>query len=356
LNGGSTTAVTSDADGNTLTDTSGRVNTWDSQNRLVSCTQNGTTSTFTYGADGLRRSSTVNNITTYYAYDGQTLIREMKKNSSTGALFNTATYLQGPQGGECRIDETQVNENYTSPLTYAQGVRGQTSWYIYDGLGSVQDEFRITGPGSGGATSAYAFTASPKYDVYGLTRSNPGTASSRQGFVGGLGHVSDTETGLIYMRARYYDPSIGRFESEDPGLSGDNWFLYCDDNPVDRVDSTGKSFEWINSVISGPDWFIKGITQAAQEGQESLAEYMEENFKLSMNITRGLGAGVGGSLQLRLMLRSAVLDSLIDDEEEIGVGSYESVGEIGTLIGEAAEGELADMATGEVLATFTSLL
>jgi len=51
-----------------LTDTSGRVNTWDSQNRLVSCTKGGVTSSFTYGADGLRRSSTVNGITTYYVH------------------------------------------------------------------------------------------------------------------------------------------------------------------------------------------------------------------------------------------------------------------------------------------------
>ena len=67
--------------------------TWDSQNRLVSCVYKGTTSTFKYGADGLSRSSTLNGVTTYYAYDGQTLIREMHKNVTTGALYNTATYL-----------------------------------------------------------------------------------------------------------------------------------------------------------------------------------------------------------------------------------------------------------------------
>ena len=50
--------VASHADGNTLTDTGGRTMTWDSQNRMTSCTYQGTTSTFTYGADGLRRSST----------------------------------------------------------------------------------------------------------------------------------------------------------------------------------------------------------------------------------------------------------------------------------------------------------
>ena len=92
-NSGAASAVTSDADGNPLTDSAGRVMTWDSQNRLVSCAYGSSTTANTYGADGLRRSSTLNGVTTYYAYDGQTLIREMHKNVTTGALYNTATYL-----------------------------------------------------------------------------------------------------------------------------------------------------------------------------------------------------------------------------------------------------------------------
>ncbi len=67
-NGAGASAVTSDADGNTLTDTSGRTNVWDSQNRLVSSTKGGVTSSFTYGADGLRRLATVNGVTTYYVH------------------------------------------------------------------------------------------------------------------------------------------------------------------------------------------------------------------------------------------------------------------------------------------------
>ena len=34
--------------------------------------------------------------------------------------------------------------------------------------------------------------------------------------VGYTGHQSDTETGLVYMKARYYDPHVGRFYSNDP--------------------------------------------------------------------------------------------------------------------------------------------
>jgi len=82
-------------------------------------------------------------------------------------------------------------------------------------------------------------TSSPKYDVYGAVRANPGVATSKQGFVGSLGHVSD-DTGLVYMRARYYDPNLGRFASEDPGYSGTNWFIYCGDNPVGNYDFNGR--------------------------------------------------------------------------------------------------------------------
>lgn len=61
-----------------------------------------------------------------------------------------------------------------------------------------------------------------------------------QGYCGNLGHRTDDESALVYMRARYCEPSTGRFVSEDPGKNSTNWFLYCSDNPVNRVDSSGK--------------------------------------------------------------------------------------------------------------------
>jgi hypothetical protein len=44
-------------------------------------------------------------------------------------------------------------------------------------------------------------TATRKYDVYGAVRSSTGTSTSKHKFVGCLGHMSEDETGLIYMRA-----------------------------------------------------------------------------------------------------------------------------------------------------------
>ena len=247
-----------DADGNTLVG-NGRTNTWDSQNRLASCVVGNSTTSYTYGADGLRRhmftyqqfqahplthGATSQDVTldpgpaldigTSYAYDGTMLVREGHTQTANGtsslpSANVTATYFIGARGPEYRRDDTQ-------PQTDAQGHRvTKARWYVYDGLGSVVGEVDPLGN----------LTSSPKYDVYGAVRANGGTATSKQGFVGGLGHVSD-DTGLVYMRARYMDPQTGRFVSEDPGKQGPNWFAYCHDNPVRFTDQSGKAAgDWV---------------------------------------------------------------------------------------------------------------
>ena len=53
------------------------------------------------------------------------------------------------------------------------------------------------------------------------------------------GEYYDTETGTYYLRARSYDPAIGRFTAEDPIRDGLNWYSYCGGNPVMFVDPTG---------------------------------------------------------------------------------------------------------------------
>lgn len=53
------------------------------------------------------------------------------------------------------------------------------------------------------------------------------------------GEYHDKETGNIYLRARYYDPSIGRFISVDPIKDGTNWYVYCSNNPIAFVDPSG---------------------------------------------------------------------------------------------------------------------
>lgn len=47
-------------------------------------------------------------------------------------------------------------------------------------------------------------------------------------------------TGPIYSNARYYDPTTGRFFTEDPSRKGVNWYAYCENNPVNVTDPTGR--------------------------------------------------------------------------------------------------------------------
>ena len=53
------------------------------------------------------------------------------------------------------------------------------------------------------------------------------------------GEYFDEETGFVYLRARYYSPDTGRFVSENPIKDGNNWYVYCGNNPLCFLDSTG---------------------------------------------------------------------------------------------------------------------
>ena len=175
--------------------------------------------------DGLRRSMTVNNgtgsATTDYLLDGQNVVQELNETNSGGVrtLTPIATYCSGPRGVEYRED--------------ASGRK----WYIYDGLGSVVAE---VDSGQSSTDGSVTVTATRAYNAYGAVRSSGGTSASNHKFCGQLGHTADDSTGLTYMRARYYDPAIGRFASEDPVGHGVNWYVYCGNNPVNATDPSGN--------------------------------------------------------------------------------------------------------------------
>jgi RHS repeat-associated protein len=116
-------------------------------------------------------------------------------------------------------------------------------WFVYDGLGSCR---ALVKPNAQGTEAV--LVARYDYDVYGAVRTQSGSSSNKFKYVAGIGHPTDEETGLIYMRARYYDPQIGRFIGEDPSQEGANWFAYVNDDPANKVDKTGKTIDTAQDV------------------------------------------------------------------------------------------------------------
>lgn len=74
-----------------------------------------------------------------------------------------------------------------------------------------------------------------KYDSFGNERTESTSANPFRY----NGEYTDLSSGLIYLRNRYYDPSIGRFISEDPIKDGLNWYVYANNNPIMFFDPFG---------------------------------------------------------------------------------------------------------------------
>jgi len=130
------------------------------------------------------------------------------------------------------------------------GAYNITSYYIYDGIGLVA---KMTPSGSAyfyhydGSGNTIAMTDSSgnmvnkyAYDEFGNLVNVEESVPNPFLFVGQYG-VMDDDNGLLYMRARYYDPQVGRFINKDPisYLGGLNLFTYVGNDPVDFIDPLG---------------------------------------------------------------------------------------------------------------------
>jgi hypothetical protein len=108
------------------------------------------------------------------------------------------------------------------------------------------------------------------------------------------------------MRARYYEPTSGRFVREDPAKSGLNWFAYAEGNPILKVDPDGKSpipgvlawwFVVTSAVIGSCAGFLVGFQFAVGIIQQDDPTF---NPRLETALIGAFGAGslmgIGGVL------------------------------------------------------------
>jgi RHS repeat-associated protein len=229
-----------DSNGNTLTSVTGSNTStyaWDFENRLTSVTLPGAggTVSFKYDPFGRRIYKSSSSATSVYAYDGDNLVEET---NATGTVV-------------ARYEQTQ---NIDEPLAMLRS--STTSYFHADGLGSV------TSLSSAAGSIANTYT----YDSFGKLTASTGSLVNPFQYTA---RESDTETGLYYYRARYYDPAPGRFISEDRiGFDGGvDFYAYVENAPTILIDPYGlDSSPWgpilnrLGPVFGGPRVPTPGVT------------------------------------------------------------------------------------------------
>ena len=86
-----------------------------------------------------------------------------------------------------------------------------------------------------------------------------GTWKGPSGYGGAFGYQEDSN-GLHLLGHRYYDSTTGRFLTRDPIRDGQNWYSYCENDPVSRTDSTGLT--WYYDQRTGYLWWDNPKTEA----------------------------------------------------------------------------------------------
>jgi len=208
---------------------------------------------YTYDAAGRRSSKTVNGQTTNHLWDGSNIVCE------SGA--EQGTYYRG------------IN-------MIAQNAGGSISYYVYNAHGDTTSLLNS----SGSVLKTY------NNDSFGNNIENATSGASTPFRYNG--QYTDIDTGLIYLRNRYYDPSIGRFTQEDPAKDGLNWYVYCANDPVNMVDPQGLAPGYWYKANALLDTSVQH-TEQEERNMDSAIQAYKDGFlteeQLSKNIVQNGG-------------------------------------------------------------------
>jgi RHS repeat-associated protein len=189
---------------------------YDERNHIKKVTKDGKEVSYKYNGDGLLYERTENCITSRFYYDGNNLIAEGTVQADSSSV-KKAEYLYGNQ------------------LVSKDSNTGAKAYYTFNGHGDVKELRDATG----GLLNQYS------YDIWGNSQAIIETDKENPFLYSG--EYWDKATSLQYLRARWYDPSLGRFISEDT-YAGDyknplslNLYSYVENNPLKYWDPSGHT-------------------------------------------------------------------------------------------------------------------
>ena len=259
---------------------------WDFENRLVEVvTPGGDEVSYEYDSDGVRVSATVSGEKTEFLVD---------KNRAYAQVLEE--YVDG---------EATVRYVHGLDLISQEG-EGQQSVYLVDGLGST----RVLTDEIGAVINTYS------YDAFGNLINSTGGTENKYLFAG---EQFDEDLQQYYLRARFYDPSLGRFTRRDT-YEGDKFepltlhkYLYTGGNPVNAIDPTGLYRLELRYRGNHADIFITDVngTRAYWAGPEN----NDEDFATAFGIYFvGGDAGFG-----KIVQRNSIEDEIVTEHAHVQV-------------------------------------
>ncbi|MCT4541836.1 RHS repeat-associated core domain-containing protein [Pseudomonas aeruginosa] len=154
------------------------------------------------------------------------------------------------------------------------------------------------------------------------------------------GHVGDSETDLMYMQQRYYDPAIAMFLSVDPLTAFEspvrnfNQYRYAESNPYKYVDPDGRFAQLVWGAVAGA-----GVDIAAQQ----IANPGGRIELKSVLIAAGVGAVSGG---VSAVARVAAIKGTVTIKQAVAItaGANATAGAAGSAVSSISNGESPSLA------------
>ncbi len=183
--------------------------------------------TYTYNANGIRTSKTVNGVKHEYTLDGTNIVKETWDGNTLVPLYDNTESVCG--------------------ITY-----NGTAYYF---LKNLQGDIIAITDNTGKDVARYS------YDVWGVCTVTQDISNCDIANINPFryrGYYFDREIGMYYLQSRYYDPTVGRFVNGDSAnlinLSATNLFIYCFNELVNLIDLNGNWPVWIIKKLVGASW------------------------------------------------------------------------------------------------------